>query len=82
MLTSSSRKAVKSIFEDYGALLFYPVQYEGMEDSSNIVYTGAAPNQQIVPAIEYLVEQGYQKFFLLGSDYVPENSQYDHQCTG
>lgn len=68
--TSSSRKAVKSIFEDYGALLFYPVQYEGMEDSSNIVYTGAAPNQQIVPAIEYLVEQGYQKFFLLGSDYV------------
>lgn len=68
--TSSSRKAVKSIFEDYEALLFYPVQYEGMEDSSNIVYTGAAPNQQIVPAIEYLVEQGYQKFFLLGSDYV------------
>lgn len=68
--TSSSRKAVKSIFEDYDALLFYPVQYEGMESSSNIVYTGAAPNQQIVPAIEYLIEQGYTKFFLLGSDYV------------
>ena len=68
--TSSSRKAVKSIFEDYDALLFYPVQYEGMESSSNIVYTGAAPNQQIVPAIEYLISQGYQKFFLLGSDYV------------
>lgn len=68
--TSSSRKAVKSIFEDYNALLFYPIQYEGMESSSNIVYTGAAPNQQIVPAIEYLIEQGYQKFFLLGSDYV------------
>ncbi len=68
--TSSSRKAVKSIFEDYNALLFYPVQYEGMESSSNIVYTGAAPNQQIVPAIEYLIEQGYTKFFLLGSDYV------------
>lgn len=68
--TSSSRKAVKSIFEDYNALLFYPVQYEGMESSSNIVYTGAAPNQQIVPAIEYLIEQGYEKFFLLGSDYV------------
>ncbi len=68
--TSSSRKAVKSIFEDYDALLFYPVQYEGMESSSNIIYTGAAPNQQIVPAIEYLIDQGYQKFFLLGSDYV------------
>ena len=68
--TSSSRKAVKSVFEDYGALLFYPVQYEGMESSSNIVYTGAAPNQQIVPAIEYLIEKGYKKFFLLGSDYV------------
>ncbi len=68
--TSSSRKAVKSIFEDYNALLFYPVQYEGMESSGNIVYTGAAPNQQIVPAIEYLIDQGYTKFFLLGSDYV------------
>ncbi len=68
--TSSSRKAVKSIFEEYGNLLWYPVQYEGMESSSNIVYMGAAPNQQIVPAIDYLVEQGYQKFFLLGSDYV------------
>lgn len=68
--TSSSRKAVKSIFEDYDALLFYPVQYEGMESSSNIVYTGAAPNQQIAPAIEYLIDKGYKKFFLLGSDYV------------
>lgn len=68
--TSSSRKAVKSIFEEYNALLWYPVQYEGMESSPNIVYTGAAPNQQIVPAIEYLVEQGYKKFFLIGSDYV------------
>jgi urea transport system substrate-binding protein len=68
--TSSSRKAVKSVFEDYGSLLWYPVQYEGMEQSPNIVYTGAAPNQQIVPAIEYLIEKGYKKFFLLGSDYV------------
>lgn len=68
--TSSSRKAVKPIVEDYDALLFYPVQYEGMESSTNIVYTGAAPNQQIVPAIDYLIEQGYTKFFLLGSDYV------------
>ena len=68
--TSSSRKAVKPVFEEYDALLWYPVQYEGMESSSNIVYTGAAPNQQIVPAIDYLLEKGYKKFFLLGSDYV------------
>ncbi|MFI3271595.1 MAG: urea ABC transporter substrate-binding protein [Pseudomonadota bacterium] len=68
--TSSSRKAVKPIFEDYEALLWYPVQYEGMEASPNIVYTGAAPNQQIVPAMEYLLSKGYKKFFLLGSDYV------------
>lgn len=68
--TSSSRKAVKPIVEDYDALLWYPVQYEGMEFSPNIVYTGAAPNQQIVPAIEYLLDQGYKNFFLLGSDYV------------
>lgn len=68
--TSSSRKAVKPIVEEYGSLLWYPVQYEGMESSSNIVYTGVAPNQQIVPAIDYLLDQGYKKFFLLGSDYV------------
>lgn len=68
--TSASRKAVKPVFEEYGSLLWYPVQYEGMESSSNIIYTGAAPNQQIVPAIDYLIEQGYKKFFLLGSDYV------------
>lgn len=68
--TSSSRKAVKPIVEDYNALLWYPVQYEGMESSPNIVYTGAAPNQQIVPAIEYLLDQDYKNFFLLGSDYV------------
>ncbi len=68
--TSASRKAVKSIFEDYDSLLWYPVQYEGMEQSSNIIYTGAAPNQQIVPAIEYLIDAGYEKFFLMGSDYV------------
>ena len=67
--TSSSRKAVKPIFEDYNSLLFYPVQYEGMEASPNIVYTGASPNQQIVPAIDYLLKQGYKEFFLLGSDY-------------
>jgi urea transport system substrate-binding protein len=68
--TSSSRKAVKPVVEDYESLLWYPVQYEGMEQSPNIIYTGAAPNQQIVPAIEYLIDEGYTKFFLLGSDYV------------
>lgn len=68
--TSASRKAVKPVFEEYGNLLWYPVQYEGMESSPNIIYTGAAPNQQIVPAIDYLIENGYKKFFLLGSDYV------------
>lgn len=68
--TSASRKAVKPVFEEYESLLWYPIQYEGMEDSSNIIYTGAAPNQQIVPAIDYLIDQGYKKFFLLGSDYV------------
>ena len=68
--TSSSRKAVLPIFEEYESLLWYPVQYEGMEASPNIVYSGAAPNQQIVPAIEYLIANGYKRFFLLGSDYV------------
>lgn len=68
--TSASRKAVKPVFEEYDALLWYPVQYEGMEQSPNIIYTGAAPNQQIVPAVEYLISQGYKKYFLLGSDYV------------
>ncbi len=68
--TSSSRKAVKQIFEDYDNLLWYPVQYEGMESSDNIVYMGAAPNQQIVPAIDYLLDEGYSRFFLIGSDYV------------
>ncbi len=68
--TSSSRKAVLSTFESYDSLLFYPVQYEGMEQSPNVVYTGAAPNQQIVPAVEYLLEEGYTEFFLMGSDYV------------
>ena len=83
--TSSSRKAVKSVFEDYENLLWYPVQYEGMESSSNIMYMGAEPNQQIVPAIEYLIEQGYEKCFLLGSDYVfarTANMIINAQCEG
>ncbi|NMM94796.1 urea ABC transporter substrate-binding protein [Bifidobacterium oedipodis] len=68
--TSSSRKAMLPVFEADNALLFYPLQYEGMESSPNIFYTGAAPNQQIVPALDYLKEQGHKKLFLVGSDYV------------
>lgn len=68
--TSASRKAMLPVFEEHNGLLFYPVQYEGLEMSPNIVYTGATTNQQIVPAVEYLLEQGYTNFFLLGSDYV------------
>jgi urea transport system substrate-binding protein len=68
--TSSSRKAVLPVFESKNNLLFYPVQYEGMEASKNVVYTGAAPNQQILPAVDYLIGLGKKKFFLVGSDYV------------
>lgn len=68
--TSSSRKAMLPVFEADNALLFYPLQYEGMESSSNIFYSGAAPNQQIVPALDYLKEQGHKTLFLVGSDYV------------
>lgn len=68
--TSASRKAMLPVFEELNGLLFYPVQYEGLEQSPNIFYTGATTNQQIVPGVEYLLEEGYSKFFLLGSDYV------------
>lgn len=68
--TSSSRKAMLPVFEQLDHLLFYPVQYEGLEASKNIVYTGAAPNQQIMPSVTYLLSQGKKKMFLLGSDYV------------
>lgn len=68
--TSASRKAVLPVFESNNGLLWYPVQYEGQESSPNIFYTGAAPNQQIVPAIEYLAENYGKKIFLVGSDYV------------
>ncbi len=68
--TSASRKAVKPVFESLNGLLFYPVQYEGLEQSPNIFYTGATTNQQIVPAVDYLLSQGKKKIFLLGSDYV------------
>jgi urea transport system substrate-binding protein len=68
--TSASRKAVLPVVESLKGLLWYPVQYEGLESSPNIFYTGATTNQQIVPAVEYLVKDGKSKFFLLGSDYV------------
>ncbi len=68
--TSASRKAMLPVFEANNGLLFYPVQYEGLESSPNIFYTGATTNQQIVPAVEYLLEEGMTKFYLLGSDYV------------
>ena len=68
--TSSSRKAMLPVFEDNNALLYYPVQYEGLEASPNIFYTGATTNQQIVPALDYLKEQGITSLYLVGSDYV------------
>ena len=68
--TSVSRKTVLPVFEKYNGLLWYPVQYEGMETSPNIFYTGATTNQQISPAVEWLIKGGKKKFFLLGSDYV------------
>ncbi|MFB7248348.1 urea ABC transporter substrate-binding protein [Streptomyces populi] len=68
--TSASRKAVKPVFERYKSLLFYPVQYEGLEQSPYIFYTGATTNQQIVPALDYLKKRGLTKLYLVGSDYV------------
>jgi urea transport system substrate-binding protein len=68
--TSASRKTVRPIFEKHGHLLFYPVQYEGLEQSPHIVYTGATPNQQILPAVRWCFENIGKKFFLVGSDYV------------
>lgn len=68
--TSASRKAVLPILERFNSLLFYPVQYEGLENSPHVFYMGATPNQQIIPAVHYLLSQGKRKFFLLGSDYL------------
>jgi urea transport system substrate-binding protein len=68
--TSASRKAMLPVFEGNNALLFYPVQYEGLESSKNIFYTGATTNQQIIPGLEYLKEKGAKSIFLVGSDYV------------
>ncbi|HZE60058.1 MAG TPA: urea ABC transporter substrate-binding protein [Burkholderiales bacterium] len=71
--TSVSRKSVLPVFEELNSLLFYPVQYEGEEISRNVFYTGAAPNQQAIPAVEYLMSKdggGAKRWFLLGTDYV------------
>jgi urea transport system substrate-binding protein len=71
--TSVSRKSVLPVFEELNGLLFYPVQYEGEESSYNVFYTGAAPNQQAIPAVEYLMSEkggGAKRFVLLGTDYV------------
>ncbi|OYO20115.1 urea ABC transporter substrate-binding protein [Enemella evansiae] len=68
--TSASRKAMLPVFERNNSLLFYPVQYEGLEASKNIFYTGATTNQQIIPALDYLREQGKKSLYLVGSDYV------------
>jgi urea transport system substrate-binding protein len=71
--TSVSRKSVLPVFENNNGLLFYPVQYEGEECSKNVFYTGATPNQQLVPGAEYLMSKeggSYKKFYLLGTDYV------------
>jgi urea transport system substrate-binding protein len=68
--TSACRKTVKPVFERLNHLLIYPVQYEGLEESPNIIYTGSAPNQQIIPAMAWTVENLGTRMFLVGSDYV------------
>jgi len=69
--TSASRKAVLPVLEELNHLYFYPVQYEGEESSKNVFYTGAAPNQQAIPATDYFLDElGVEKFALLGTDYV------------
>ncbi|MFC1673841.1 transporter substrate-binding protein, partial [Pseudomonadota bacterium] len=68
--TSACRKAVKPVVERHNHVLFYPLQYEGLEQSPNIIYTGAAPNQQIIPAGVWALEQLGRRVFLVGSDYV------------
>jgi urea transport system substrate-binding protein len=69
--TSVSRKSVLPVFEEHNGLLFYPVQYEGQESSKNVIYTGAAPNQQAIPAVDYLLNDlGVKRFVLAGTDYV------------
>lgn len=68
--TSASRKAMLPVFQRFHSLLWYPVQFEGNECSPDIMYSGAQPNQQILPALDWAFERGYKRIFLLGSDYV------------
>jgi len=69
--TSVSRKSVLPVYEELNSLLFYPVQYEGEESSKNVFYTGAAPNQQAIPAVDYLMKEiGVKRWVLAGTDYV------------
>ena len=68
--TSASRRAVRPVVERHAGLLLYPLQYEGMEASPRIVYLGAAPNQQVVPAVRWLLGEGKRRFAVIGSDYV------------
>ena len=68
--TSVSRKSVLPVIEELNGMLFYPVQYEGEESSKNVFYTGAAPNQQAIPAVDYLMSQGVKRWVLAGTDYV------------
>jgi urea transport system substrate-binding protein len=69
--TSVSRKSVLPVFEELNSILFYPVQYEGEESQRNVFYTGAAPNQQAIPAVDYLMEvEGVERWVLEGTDYV------------
>ncbi|WP_156677758.1 urea ABC transporter substrate-binding protein [Sphingomonas profundi] len=68
--TSASRKAMLPVFQRTNNLLWYPVQFEGNECSPNIIYTGAQPNQQIVPALNWAAQKGRKRYFLVGSDYV------------
>ncbi len=69
--TSVSRKSALPVLEELNGLMFYPVQYEGEESSKNVFYTGAAPNQQAIPAVDYFLEElGVERFALLGTDYV------------
>jgi urea transport system substrate-binding protein len=67
---SANRKALRSVVEKHDHLLFYPMQFEGLEESPNIVYLGAAPNQQMLPAVAHLLGEGKRRLFLVGSDYV------------
>ncbi|MCQ0987881.1 urea ABC transporter substrate-binding protein [Jiella marina] len=68
--TSVSRKSVLPVFKELNSILFYPVQYEGEESERNVFYTGAAPNQQAIPAVDYLIDEGVERWVLEGTDYV------------